>query len=149
MTDPGRIDAAALKASVDIVEYIGSRIVLRKAGKDYVGLCPFHDDKHPSLSVVPAKQMFYCPACDVGGDVIAFIQRIDLCNFHEAVAKLGGAGPATDRESAAQGQWCAPANRRGNTATPWRRTAPDGQCRCLVVLSGRIRCASFLYRPVQ
>ncbi len=51
-------------------------------------LCPFHDDHHPSLSVTPLKNLFYCPACGVGGDVITFVQKRYNLNFHKAVIFL-------------------------------------------------------------
>lgn len=72
-----------------ITETIGKYISLRKAGKEYTGLCPFHADKHPSLSVNEDKGLFHCFACGESGDVIDFVERIDGVSFKEALAELG------------------------------------------------------------
>ncbi len=89
------IDAEALKASLDIVEVIGRRVELRKVGKDYRGLCPFHADSNPSLDVVPSKQMYHCKSCGASGDVIKFVMEIDNVDFPTAAASLG-ATPKTN-----------------------------------------------------
>lgn len=73
----------------DIVEVIGQRIELRRAGREWVGLCPFHADHHPSLRVNAEKQLWYCHSCAIGGDVIDFIQKIDDLSFPEACKSLG------------------------------------------------------------
>lgn len=80
---------AELKASVSIVDVVGRYVELRREGGEYKGLCPFHNDKNPSMSVVPRKEMFYCHSCGAGGDSIQFIQRIEACSFKDAAAKLG------------------------------------------------------------
>ena len=87
-----------IKTNVDIVSYVGSRIKLKKNGKDYFVLCPFHPDKKPSLVVSPAKQLWNClGACSgngrSGGDIISFVMKYESCSFHEAIAKLAPAGP--------------------------------------------------------
>ncbi len=74
--------------SVDIVEVVGERVALTRKGKDYVGLCPFHPDHKPSLSVSPTKQIFKCWSCGAGGDVIGFVQKYDRLDFREALATL-------------------------------------------------------------
>jgi DNA primase len=74
--------------AVDIVDVIGRRVALARKGKDYYGLCPFHADKNPSMAVSPTKQIFKCWSCGVGGDAIAFIQRLDRVEFREALATL-------------------------------------------------------------
>jgi DNA primase len=74
--------------SSDIVEVIGERLALTRKGKDYLGLCPFHDDHKPSMAVSPAKQIFKCWSCGAGGDVIKFIQMRDRVDFREALASL-------------------------------------------------------------
>lgn len=108
MTD-GRINADALKASVDIVDIIGARVVLKRAGKDYRGLCPFHDDSHPSMDVVPDKQMYHCKSCGAGGDVIDFLMKLDGSTFPEAAAQLGAPGPRlTEEPSRVNGKHHAP-----------------------------------------
>ncbi len=59
-----------VKQRADIVDVVSEHHVLRKRGKDFVGLCPFHDEKTPSFSVSPSKQMYYCFGCCAGGYVI-------------------------------------------------------------------------------
>ena len=71
-----------------IIEVIGNHVELRRAGKEYVGLCPFHSEKTPSFSVSEDKGLFYCYGCQVGGDVIRFIQLIENVPFKEACARL-------------------------------------------------------------
>ena len=64
-----------IKRRNDIVEVISEYVSLRRAGKDYVGLCPFHAEKTPSFTVSPDKQMFYCFGCQVGGNVFTFLMQ--------------------------------------------------------------------------
>jgi DNA primase catalytic core len=83
------IDLAKLKASVDLVAVVQSRgVKLARQGKDYVGLCPFHKEKTPSFHVTPAKNLFNCLGCRVGGSVIDFIMRRDGLTKSQAVAWL-------------------------------------------------------------
>ncbi len=74
--------------AIDIVQVIGERVALTRKGKDYVGLCPFHPDHHPSFSVSPSKRIFRCWSCAAGGDVISFVERIERVPFREALAIL-------------------------------------------------------------
>ena len=74
--------------SVDIVEIVGEHVTLTHKGKDYVGLCPFHADHKPSLSVSPQKQIFKCWSCGAGGDAIRFVQLYDRVDFREALTTL-------------------------------------------------------------
>jgi putative DNA primase/helicase len=83
------IDVNELKARNDIVSVVGSYIALKKRGAEYVALCPFHDDKSPSLWVSPAKQFCHCFACDASHDVISFIQEMEGIDFLQACEKLG------------------------------------------------------------
>lgn len=85
------MDVSQFKESADIVAVIGSYIPLKKRGAEFVGLCPFHDDKNPSLYVVPGKRIYHCFACDEGGDVIDFVQKIEGIDFKSATTKLGAA----------------------------------------------------------
>lgn len=77
-----------IRNSIDIVEIIGEYVSLKRAGQNYMGLCPFHQEKTPSFSVSPAKQIFYCFGCGVGGDVFSFLMKIDNLSFPEAVESL-------------------------------------------------------------
>lgn len=78
----------SVKSSVDIVEVIGRRIELKQAGRNLVGLCPFHDEKTPSFSVNPEKQFYHCFGCQSGGNVINFVMETEHLSFPEAVTKL-------------------------------------------------------------
>src|SRR5713226_6692977 len=76
--------------STDIVELIGSYVALKKIGQNFQGLCPFHDDKTPSLSVSPEKKIFRCFGCGVSGNAITFLRRHKNLPFPEAVRFLAG-----------------------------------------------------------
>jgi DNA primase len=75
-------------AATDIVELVGSYLPLKRAGASWKGMCPFHNDSHPSLTVTPAKQLFKCFACGTGGDAISFVQKYENISFSDAVHKL-------------------------------------------------------------
>ncbi|WAL59523.1 DNA primase [Thermocoleostomius sinensis] len=83
---PDTIDL--VKQRVDIVDLISEHIVLRKQGKDFVGLCPFHDDKSPSFSVSPSKQFYYCFSCGAGGNGIKFLMELNKRSFADVVLDL-------------------------------------------------------------
>lgn len=76
-------------ASADIVALIGEDVALRKQGVNYVGLCPFHGDRTPSLTVSPSKRIYKCFACGEGGNVITWFQKIHGLSFPEAVREVG------------------------------------------------------------
>lgn len=86
------LSLSVLKNS-DIVEVISSRIKVIKAGRNYKAVCPFHDDKNPSLMISKEKQIFKCFVCGASGNAISFIQKYDKISFFEAVkevAKISG-----------------------------------------------------------
>ncbi|RPG33097.1 MAG: DNA primase, partial [Gammaproteobacteria bacterium TMED92] len=72
----------------DIVSVVGERIALKKTGKNYSGLCPFHDEKTPSFSVSPDKQFFHCFGCQESGSALGFIMKYERLEFVEAVELL-------------------------------------------------------------
>ncbi len=72
----------------DIVDVVGQYVHLQKKGANYFGLCPFHNEKSPSFSVSPGKQMFYCFGCGEGGNVFSFLMKYDNLTFQEAVKAL-------------------------------------------------------------
>lgn len=77
----------------DIVEVISSRIKVEKKGRNYVAVCPFHDDKNPSLMISKEKQIFKCFVCNTSGNAITFIQKYDKVSYLQAtkeVAKICG-----------------------------------------------------------
>lgn len=77
-----------IRQSNDIVDVISQYMNLKRSGRNYFGLCPFHNEKSPSFSVSPDKQIFHCFGCGVGGNVITFIMKIEGCGFVEAVQIL-------------------------------------------------------------
>lgn len=92
--------------ATDIVRLIGEHLALRAKGREYVGLCPFHDDHKPSMCVVPAKQIYKCFSCGAGGDAIGFVREYHKMGFREALEYL--------------------ADRAGIKLTPWRPRAGEG-----------------------
>ena len=79
---------AEIRNAADIVDVVSSRVLLKKAGKDYSGLCPFHTEKTPSFTVSPSKQIFHCFGCGAGGDVFNFLMLYDNMTFPEALESL-------------------------------------------------------------
>ncbi|MBR6528594.1 MAG: DNA primase [Firmicutes bacterium] len=78
-----------LKSQIDIVDVIGRTVQLKRAGANYKGLCPFHNEKTPSFIVSPQKQIFTCfGGCGASGDVVSFVKRYYNLDFNEAVEKL-------------------------------------------------------------
>ena len=77
-----------IRDRIDLVDLISSYVGLTKAGQNFKGLCPFHSEKSPSFSVSPARQMFYCFGCSVGGDAFTFLMKQEGLDFMEAVREL-------------------------------------------------------------
>ena len=77
-----------LLARTDIVEIVGQRVALKKQGKDYTGLCPFHTEKSPSFSVSADKQFYYCFGCQASGTALKFVMEFDRLDFPAAVELL-------------------------------------------------------------
>lgn len=83
---PDTIDDVRQRA--DIVDVVSEHVVLKKQGKDFTGLCPFHDDKSPSFSVSPSKQFYYCFSCGAGGNAFKFLMELGQQSFAEVVLDL-------------------------------------------------------------
>ncbi|WP_392534051.1 DNA primase [Nostoc sp. C117] len=83
---PDTIEEVKLRA--DIVDVVSEYVVLRKRGKDFVGLCPFHDEKSPSFTVSQTKQMYYCFGCQATGNAIKFVMELGKRSFPEVVLDL-------------------------------------------------------------
>src|SRR5579863_3745587 len=77
-----------LIARADIVELVGSRVPLKRAGHEYKACCPFHDEKTPSFTVSAAKQFYHCFGCGAHGSAIGFLMAFDRLSFPEAVEEL-------------------------------------------------------------
>lgn len=103
-------DVEAIRTAVDLVDVVGRYLQLTKVGGEFRGLCPFHDDKNPSLTVNQAKQVWACFACGAheqhGADVFGFVRSYENCTFPEAIAKLqngsGGNGAHAPERKALQ-----------------------------------------------
>jgi DNA primase len=127
---------AELRSAADIVEVIGERTSLKKAGRSWKGLCPFHNERTPSFTVDRDKGLYHCFGCGAGGDVIHFVRQIDRMDFPEAVEALASRfgiaiprrarGPRDDRRerlleavAAAQRFFAAELARSGNPAAAY------------------------------
>jgi DNA primase len=77
-----------LRDRVDLIAVVQRRVPLKKSGRDWKGLCPFHGEKTPSFYVVPDKKMFHCFGCGVSGDAIKFVMQLEGMSFREAVERL-------------------------------------------------------------
>ena len=101
---PQNDDVRRVREASDIVRVVGEHVALKPRGREFVGLCPFHDDHSPSMNVIPAKQIFHCFVCNAGGDVLSFVRRFHGMEFREALELL--------------------AQRAGVTLTPRRARTP-------------------------
>jgi DNA primase len=90
-------DVVAVREATDIVGLISERLALKRAGRRFVGLCPFHTEKSPSFSVNPELGLYYCFGCQESGDAITFIRKLDGLDFPEAVERLAGRAGITVR----------------------------------------------------
>lgn len=88
----------AVKSALNIVNIISEKVELKKAGKGLIGLCPFHEEKTPSFSVNPEKQMFRCFGCGAGGDIFKYYEMINNVKFKDALNELASvAGVSKDK----------------------------------------------------
>ena len=81
-------DVAEVRAATDILALIGEYTPLKRVGRRYVGLCPFHAEKTGSFSVNAEEGLYYCFGCQASGDAITFLRDIEGCDFVEAVERL-------------------------------------------------------------
>lgn len=94
-----------IRKSLDIVDIVGDYVQLRKQGRNFVGLCPFHSERTPSFSVSPDKQLYHCFGCGAGGNLFTFIMEIEGMSFSEAAQFLADKakidlGPSLSKTSA-------------------------------------------------
>jgi DNA primase len=80
----------AIRQASDIVDIVSESVSLRRAGRNFLGLCPFHAEKTPSFTVSPEKQIFYCFGCGAGGNVFSFLMKQGGLSFPEAARMLAG-----------------------------------------------------------
>ncbi|MBI2359978.1 MAG: DNA primase, partial [Deltaproteobacteria bacterium] len=92
-----------IRERASIVEVVSDHLTLKKTGRNYLGLCPFHAEKTPSFTVNEEKGIFHCFGCGVGGNVFHFLIRYEHLSFPEAVERVGRRyGIAVDREQRPQ-----------------------------------------------
>lgn len=84
------LDAREVKSRADFFAIASRYMRLRRAGRQYVGLCPFHSERHPSCYVHPQKNIFYCFGCNRGGDIFDFVMLAESCAFPEALRIVSG-----------------------------------------------------------
>ena len=77
-----------IRSSNDIVDIISQYVTLKRSGRSFFGLCPFHNEKSPSFSVSPDRQIFHCFGCGVGGNVYTFLMKIEGITFKESLEQL-------------------------------------------------------------
>ena len=98
----------SIRSQADIVDVVSDYVSLRKSGRNHLGLCPFHDEKTPSFSVNPERQIFHCFGCGKGGNVFTFLMEHEHVSFVEAVRHVAGrlniAIPETYREREASSE---------------------------------------------
>src|SRR6186713_2320183 len=78
-----------VRQATDIVELVGKHLELRRAGRGFVGRCPWHNDSRPSLQVNSDRQTWKCWVCDIGGDVFSFVMKQENLGFREVLDLLG------------------------------------------------------------
>lgn len=98
------IDAREVKARADMLAVVGRYTRLKYKGREWVGLCPLHSERHPSFYVHPEKKVFYCFGCGVGGDLFDFVMRAEGCDFLDAALRIvadfsSGVGPLSELRS--------------------------------------------------
>jgi DNA primase len=86
--DIGRDSVARVREAADILDIVGDHVRLKKRGRGWEGLCPFHEEKTPSFSVDPDKGVYYCFGCHQGGDVFKFVMQLEHLSFPETVERL-------------------------------------------------------------
>lgn len=100
--EPANDAKEQVRQSIDIVDLVGSYVQLRRQGRNFVGLCPWHDDSRPSLQINPERQSFKCWVCDYGGDVFSFVMKMENMEFREALEMLAERAGVALRPATAQ-----------------------------------------------
>jgi len=138
---PGRIPESVIqqiRERVNLVELVGQQVKLRRTGRNWVGLCPFHSDGKPSFSVNPERGFFYCFGCHEGGDAISFLTKLKGMNYVEAVEALArtvgievtfedGLDPTQRARSKERRQQLGELLREAHAWFRTRLTAPEGR----------------------
>jgi hypothetical protein len=126
---PPPLNARLLKACVDFVALAEQFTRLRRTGRQFLGLCPLHKERHPSFYIHPEKKVFYCFGCGAGGDLFDFVMRVEGCDFLSAlriVAEFSAGGSPRERAREARerfrtGVGAAPAPAKQACVHSWKR----------------------------
>ncbi|MCY0881220.1 MAG: DNA primase, partial [Firmicutes bacterium] len=110
---------AEVRDATNIVDIIGQSVSLKRKGRHYWGLCPFHHEKTPSFSVDPDQQLFYCFGCHVGGTVFTFLTKLENRSFTEVVEDLAGRAGIALPDNAGQGLEASAENQRIRDVLSW------------------------------
>ncbi len=123
-----RDEIELIRERADMLEIVSRYVNLKKAGKNYIGLCPFHHDKTPSFTVNPDKKLFHCFGCNEGGDIFQFLMKIERIDFSEALARLAAqTGVPIRRERASPLQKLKELNERVCVYFQTNLVSPAGQ----------------------
>lgn len=153
-------DARTVKARADFFAIASRYMRLRRAGRQYVGLCPFHSERHPSCYVHPHKNIFYCFGCGRGGDVFDFVMLAESCDFLEALRIVNefseGGGPRERAERASgferpEGAKSPALRSRASliARNPARRFSPAWMRQIVVSVQSRLRIAGRASRTAR
>ncbi len=135
-----RYPVEEIREKCDLVEIISAHVALRKTGRNFTGLCPFHNEKTPSFHVNPERQIWKCFGCGEGGDVFTFTQKIDNLTFPQAVEQLAKkAGVTIQRSEQASRQYSERERilRANNIACTFFRNALEKSSKAKEYLAGR------------
>jgi DNA primase len=119
-----------VRSAVDIVEVIGEHVALKRAGREFKGLCPFHDDHRPSMAVVPHKQIFHCFVCGTGGDVFKFVKEFHKMGNGEALRMLAQRAGIKLPELPRSGRYGGGAEKDKDGLSPRERIAATNEWAC-------------------
>jgi CHC2 zinc finger len=142
---PPPLDAHELKSCADLVEFVSQFTRLRRSGRQLVGLCPLHTERHPSFYVHPGKQVFYCFGCGAGGDVFAFIMRVHDCDFRRALEIVAACSDGIARASEPRSGSRFGASERAKPLSPptadtrYSQSCQDSRARILAALDATDR----------
>ena len=118
-------DVQRVREATDLVALAGEHLALKRVGRSVHGLCPFHQEKSPSFTISPEKQVFYCFGCQKSGDAITFVRELEHLDFVEAVERLAARAGITlryddashSRRTASASNGCRKRSRRRSTST--------------------------------
>ena len=124
---PPPLDARELKSRVDLATFAVQFTRLRRSGRQLVGLCPLHSERHPSFYIHPEKQIFYCFGCGAGGDLFAFVMRVTGCDFRGALQTVAEFSNGVARDSEPRSGSCFGASEGAKPLSPPKAGAPRSQ----------------------